>query len=131
MHTEVTGNTAFFRAQCGNYNPQTKTGFISGTVLRSNLFEHEAGTIAGHYQQYRYVSSLAGNNIGTIAEEAIGAPGSDATFLPTVSQDLNNAASRIAQATHAENGCNTVVNHDTSCQFRGPINYAPYKKCTK
>jgi hypothetical protein len=39
--------TTFYNKQCG------QGGFILGSVLRSNTYEHESGTQKGHYQQYR------------------------------------------------------------------------------
>jgi hypothetical protein len=125
---DLDANTQFFRAQCGNYNPQTGAGFIDGPVLRSNVTEHESGTTRGHYQQYIQVHTPA-NNLVAIAESAIAAPGTTApAFVAALTQELNDAVGRVVSATTIE-ACNAYVNYDTACQFRGPVNYSPYTRC--
>lgn len=122
-------NGTFYRAQCGNYNASTNTGFIDGPVLRSNVQQHEYGTILGHYQQYVAAQIVPSNNIGLIAEPQLGGPGTATdTFVSSVQQSLNVAQNTVLNAMVVE-ACNSDVRNDTSCTFRGFINFAPYQSC--
>jgi hypothetical protein len=122
-------NSPFYRAQCGNYNAATNTGFIDGPVLRSNVQQHEYGTILGHYQQYIGAQSVPTNNIGLVAEPLLAGPGtSPSTFANTIQQSLDTAKAAVNTAMSVE-ACNSGVNYDTSCVFRGFINYVPYAPC--
>ena len=122
-------NGTFYRAQCGNYNASTNTGFIDGPVLRSNVQQHEYGTILGHYQQYVAAQIVPSNNIGLIAEPQLGGPGTATdTFVSSVQQSLNVAQNTALNAMVVE-ACNSDVRNDTSCTFRGFINFAPYQSC--
>jgi hypothetical protein len=125
-------NTAsqFYAAQCGNYNSQTNTGYIGGSVLLSNTQQHEYGTTLGHYQQYSNAQNDPGNNLGTVGEPELAAPGTTvAAFVAQVTSDLNSAITRITTAMSSEAACNSDVRYDTSCTFRGPINFSPYQSC--
>ena len=105
------------------------TGFIDGPVLRSNVQQHEYGTILEHYQQYIAAQSVQTNNIGLVAEPLLAGPGtSPSTFANTIQQSLDTAKAAVNTAMSFE-ACNSVVNYDTSCVFRGFINYVPYAPC--
>ena len=125
----MSNNSAFYKAQCGNYNAQTGTGFIRGTVLRTNIQEHEFGTVLGHYQQYSAALLVPADNIGQIAESrATNMDLSDAEFNQNLLNALNSAASRVDQATTFE-ACNRFGEYDTSCAYRGKVNFSPYASC--
>lgn len=139
MVEDVASNSAFFRAQCGNYNRQTMTGYIAGSVLRSNITEHESGTIKGHYQQYLASSAIPGNDIGALAEPLIAAPGTTLpSFIANSQVVLNGAVDRIVNAAAVE-ACNADIRLGPTCAgiippqqdpaFAGFINFAPYLRC--
>jgi hypothetical protein len=123
-------SSQFYQSQCGNYNSQTNTGFISGAVLLSNTQEHEYGTTLGHYQQYTSAQNDPANNLGTLGEAQIAAPGTSvSTFVSQTQSVLDAAVNRITSAMSSEAACNSIVNYDTSCVYRGPINFSPYQTC--
>jgi hypothetical protein len=125
----MANNSAFYKAQCGNYNAQTQTGFIRGSTLRSNVQEHEFGTVLGHYQQYGAALLVPTDNLGQVAESrARNTDSSDSTFIGDLQTDLNGAGTRVTTAMSFE-ACNQFVERDTSCTFRGFINFAPYAAC--
>jgi hypothetical protein len=126
----MANNSAFYKAQCGTYNAQTGTGFIRGSTLRSNVTEHEYGTVLGHYQQYATTLLAPADNVGQLAESRVSnMDASDLAFVTRLVGDLGAAATRLEDATHSETACNSVVNRDTSCTYRGLVNYAPYFPC--
>ena len=66
-------SSAFYKAQCGNYNAQTKpNGFISGANLLTNTTRHESGTVQSHYENYVVDQNNSANNLGTVAESVTG-----------------------------------------------------------
>jgi hypothetical protein len=125
----MANNSPFYKAQCGNYNAQTQTGFIRGSTLRSNLQEHEFGAVRGHYQQYGAALLVPTDNLGQIAEAR--ARNTEPTlndFNQLLMDELNGAATRVKTAMSFE-ACNQFVEYDTTCTFRGFINFAPYASC--
>lgn len=121
--------SAFYTAQCGNYNPTTNpNGYISGALLLTNVAQHEGGT-PGHYGQYLTAQGSASNNLGILAEATVTAPG--ANFSQTVQQTLTDAQSRIQSATISDaalcGGNATEV--PPACTFNGYVNYPPYAAC--
>ena len=122
-------NSAFFQAQCGNYNPATNSGFISGSQLLSNTRGHEVGSIRGHYKQYVDTQNKPENNIGVGMEAIVGSP---STSLTDFRQSIVAEASRrrnIIETAFAVEDCNGQVNKDEQCVYRGDINYQPYAAC--
>jgi hypothetical protein len=120
-------NSQFAQAQYGNYDPSTKTGFISYVQLKSNTYEHESGNTTGHYAQYTSTQNDPANNVGMVVEAQTGAPGQSATDFNTQIQAAATAAgTAIVNATVAE-ACNHDVSYDKSCTFRGFINWPPYQ----
>ncbi len=126
---EITSST-FYMAQCGNYSQQNPNGYIGGAQLLSNVREHEYGTTLGHYQQYLAAQQTPSNNVGVGAEMQIaGPPTSVAAFTASVQSNLDARAAVITSATVADSACNSDTRYDTSCAFRGFINFAPYQPC--
>ena len=128
---DLNRNSAFFRAQCGNYHPQSNpNGFIEGVVLRWNGIEHESGTVMGHYAQYSTTLADPSNNFGVLAESLTAPPEIPlATFQQTTNQLLSDASARILSATSFE-ACNADFRRGApTCAFQGWVNYLPYKKC--
>jgi hypothetical protein len=125
----MANNSAFYKAQCGNYNAQTGTGFIRGSTLRSNTQEHEFGNVLGHYQQYGAALQVPTDNLGRVAESRTS--NTDPTgddFAAVLKADLDEAGTRVKTAMMFE-ACNAMLERDTTCTFRGYINYAPYATC--
>jgi hypothetical protein len=124
--------STFYTSQCGTYSSSNPAGFIAGSKLKQNVFEHEQGSVLSHWTQYRDAQNNSSNNIGTIIEAIIGTPG---TSPPQFADNVRNAGmaaiDRIAQAINEQGVCGGSVNHDSSqsCKYCGPINFAPYQSC--
>ncbi len=125
-------SSEFAGKQCGNYDPNTKTGFISYTQLKSNTYEHESGNTTGHYATYKQTQDNSTNNVGAALEAVVGPPGqSEADF----DQQASNAAVakgntiRSAAFPTPENFCNSDVRYDPACSFKGNINWPVYVNC--
>ena len=60
----------FYIKQCGNYNPTTNLGCISGANLSLNLIRHESSPIPqqGHYGNYVAAQNSPSLNIGLTYE---------------------------------------------------------------
>lgn len=126
-------NSEFYRAQCGNYNPQTDTGFISGADLLANTIRHEAGSVQSHYRNYVDALADSSKNPGTVAEKIVAGPaGGNATdFLNNVvSPQLDASFSAIINATAVEPCGVSDVRLNAACQKSGNINFAPYQSCS-
>jgi hypothetical protein len=122
-------NSAFATKQCGNYNAGTNTGFISYAQLVSNTYQHESGTLLGHYIQYKSTQDNPANNVGVAVESVVGSPGiTQAQFDSTVLGVAQSKGGIIASAMSSE-ACNHDVRLDTSCVFRGFINWPTYATC--
>lgn len=123
-------SSTFYVAQCGDYDPATNpSGFISGAVLLSNVREHESGTVKGHYQQYAAAVTEPQNDLAAGAEQEIGPAGTTQQgFQQQVLLDLNNRGAAIQSATASE-ACNHDTSYDTTCTFRGYVNFVPYTSC--
>jgi hypothetical protein len=120
----LNSGSAFYQAQCGNYNAQTTpNGFISGANLLANTTRHESGTIQSHYQNYVVVQS-GSNNLGTKGEALVAPPGAD--FGQQAQTALQGAWQSILSATQVE-PCGVMYNG--SCTFQGYINFYPYVSC--
>ncbi len=127
--SDLLGGTTFYNAQCGNYSSSNSGGFIAGSQLKQNVFDHEGGSVFSHWSEYRDAQNNPSNNIGTVLETTTAPPGSTgATFAQNAA---NAAAQRIGQAVSNE-PCGGYVNNDSSqgCATCGNINYSPYQACT-
>jgi hypothetical protein len=126
---ENTGS-AFYLAQCGNYSQQNPNGFIGGAQLLSNTQEHEFGNVLGHYQQYVAAQNDPNNNVGVGAEVQVAGPAvSQQDFMTGLESNLDARGGVILSLTTSESACNSNVQYDTSCVFRGFTNFAPYQSC--
>lgn len=116
-------STTFYSAQCGF------GGWISGAVLRANGYEHESGTLRGHYQQY--VDKLADPsvNYGKYAEPLVGPASQSFTdFSIAVGNAFGSRRDQLHAAADIE-ACNSNFRYDAACVSRGNINFAPYQPC--
>jgi hypothetical protein len=123
----------FYQAQCGNYNPQTNTGFISGANLLANTIRHEAGSVQSHYKNYLDAIGDPAKNPGVILEKLVqGPPGGNAQDFNNnvVTPQFNAAAQVINTAAEVEPCGASDVTLNASCQKSGNINFAPYQACT-
>jgi hypothetical protein len=123
-------NSAFSKAQCGNYNSSTNpNGYISQSNLISNIIRHESGNMNSHYAQYVAAQNNSANNLGTVGEQIVGLP-SDTNFSGTVTGVLNPKLSVISSSAMTPEPCSANYNGSvTPCVFQGYINYIPYAAC--
>jgi hypothetical protein len=118
---DVEQGTVFYSKQCG------LGGFITGSVLRTNGYEHESGTIRGHNQQYRSKLAEPAVNFAKWAENQIGSvSGGFGAFFNNISNGLLNRKSQINSAATVE-ACNADWRNDVNCVYRGNINFPPYQ----
>jgi hypothetical protein len=118
---DLEAGTTFYGKQCG------QGGFILGSVLRSNTYEHESGTQKGHYQQYRDKLADPAVNYAKYAEPLWGAVSQTLQgFQDMVQLGFNSRRTALNNAA-AVQACNADVRYDPTCAFRGNINYPPYQ----
>lgn len=80
-------------------------------------------------QQYDAALLVPTDNVGRVAESrARNTDTSGQVFADALVIDLDDAGTRVATAMSFE-ACNALVEYDTSCTFRGFINFAPYASC--
>ncbi len=118
----------FFVHQCGTFSASNTSGFIAGSQLKQNVFDHEQGSVLSHWTEYRDAQNSSANNIGTVLEAAVGSPGSTGNSFAKTTGDA--ALARIAQAVAVE-PCGGLVDKDSSqgCKVCGAFNYSPYQSC--
>jgi len=122
----------FAQKQCGNYDPNTNTGFILYTQLKSNTYEHESGSTTGHYATYKSVQDGPTNNIGVALEAVVGPPGQSETDFNDQARSLGNSKGDTINSAAfpvPENFCNSDVRYDPACSFKGNINWPVYATC--
>jgi hypothetical protein len=96
-------------------------------VLRANGYEHESGTIKGHYEQYGTELAKPDVNFAKWAEWQVGSvSGGYGAFVDLMSSQLSNRRTLINNAASAE-ACNHDWSYDPSCSFRGTVNFPPYQ----
>jgi hypothetical protein len=119
----------FYKSQCGTYSNSNSGGFIAGSQLSQNVFNHEQGSVLSHWTEYRDAQNDPANNIGVILEQMVGAPGAF-DFVGSLDKAARAALNRIANAVAVE-PCTGVVVYDSSqtCKYCGTINYVPYQSC--
>lgn len=130
--SDLLSATTFYNAQCGNYSNTNSAGFIAGSQLKQNVFDHEQGSVLSHWTEYRDAQNNSSNNIGTVLEAMTAAPGtSQSTFKDQSTSAGNNAINNIVAAAGSE-FCNGDPTHDStqSCAKCGAINYSPYQSCS-
>lgn len=121
----VAATSDFYKAQCGTYNLQTGTGFISPQNLQANTIRHESHPATqSHYVFYKSAQEFHQLNLGTNAEELVDLPSTSlAAFIGYVTNVLNGLVAAIYQATNIEP---FSVNHNDVGVFQGPIQFYPY-----
>lgn len=123
--------STFYTSQCGDFSVSNSSGFIAGSQLLQNVFNHEQGSVLSHWTEYRDAQSNPSNNIGAVLEAIIGTPGtSRAIYEVNLDNSAKAATARIEQAVGAE-PCSGIVNKDSSqfCKFCGRINFSQYQSC--
>ena len=119
-------SSAFYLAQCGNYNSSTRTGFISGSQLNTNIVRHESAPVQGHYGNYVNVQNNSANNVGTGLESAVNLS-SGSTFTNWVNTYIAPRISALHASTQSPEPYD--ANHDQNGVYDGPINFQPYASC--
>jgi hypothetical protein len=125
---ENTGS-AFYVAQCGNYNASTNpSGFISGSTLLAQTNRHEwNSSTQSHYAFYANSLNSSSNNPGDFLEQQLAAPGANlSTFANNATSGIN---SRLGTVTSDSQVQPYTVNSSETNVFLGNINYAPYTSC--
>ncbi|HEV2798920.1 MAG TPA: NBR1-Ig-like domain-containing protein [Pyrinomonadaceae bacterium] len=124
----VDTDSEFYKAQCGNYNPLTGVGFISGADLLANTIRHEAGNVESHYRHYLDALKDSAKNPGTLIEDSVAGPAGD---INSVVQPKFNAGIDAVVAAMKVEPCNqpSDVTLDANCKKSGNINFAPYQAC--
>jgi hypothetical protein len=113
--------SAFYVAQCGNYNATANTGFISGIQLAANTVNHESGTTNGHYGEWVAAYQAPVTNTSTVLE-GFALSATQAVFLSYVNQEMSPVLSTISSEVSTE-PCNGYVTNDKNCKYDGPVNY--------
>ena len=129
--SDLLSSTQFYTAQCGTFSSSNTSGFIAGSQLKQNVFDHEQGSVLSHWTEYRDAQNNSSNNIGAVLEPIVGTPGmSGSTYQQNLQNAGNAALGRISTAEAVE-PCNGLVTCDTSqvCKTCGAINFAPYQSC--
>jgi hypothetical protein len=118
----------FFLRQCGNFDPATQTGYISGENLATQTERHESAASQSHYAHYVTAQNHPANNLGLYAEQAVvGESTTLAEFGTMVFNGLNQRADTIVTSTKIEP---YSVNRDENNALLGAINYFPaYATC--
>jgi hypothetical protein len=133
--SDLLSSTDFFNAQCGNFSSSNASGFIAGTQLKLNVFDHEQGSILSHWTEYRDAQNLSSNNIGTVLESQVGSPGTTPEAFQSQVTDAGTAAlNRIETAAGTEPcGGSAIEDSSQSCKSCGALNLqlpgSPYASC--
>ncbi len=121
---DLESGTTFYARQCG------LGGFILNSVLRSNTYSHESGTVKGHYQQYRDKLAEPAVNYAKYAENRIGPVTWTKQQFDDDLQDDFSERRETLHTTASVEACNQDVRYDPTCpapgSFRGNINDPPY-----
>ena len=121
----VNTSSAFYKAQCGNFNASANTGYISGAQLKSNAIGHESGLVNGHYGEWNAAYQQAVTNPGTELEGYAQLSGSSANFNSYVGNEMQAVTGTIHSEVTTEPCSGLVTNDPTqSCKNDGPVNYA-------
>jgi hypothetical protein len=130
--SDLLSSTTFYNAQCGNYSSSNSGGYIAGSQLRQNIFDHEQGSVLSHWTEYVAAQNNSANNVGTVLEAITAPPGTaQTTYDNNVTTAGTNAQNSIVAAAGNE-PCNGSFNNDSSqsCAYCGSINYNPYQSCS-
>jgi hypothetical protein len=120
-------NSAFYLAQCGNYNATTNpNGFISGSNLFAQTRRHEYNSATQSHYAF-YSNSLNANNPGDYFESRVAVPSTDlTTFNSDTRSGINSRYSTITSDTSVEP---YAVNYSETGVPLGNVNYSPYVPC--
>jgi hypothetical protein len=129
--SDLLGATTFYSAQCGNYSSSNSSGFIAGSQLKQNVFDHEQGSVLSHWTEYVAAQNNSSNNIGTELEAMTAPPStSQTTYEINLTNAGQGAINNILTAV-ANEPCNGDPTDDSSqsCAKCGAINFSPYHSC--
>lgn len=130
--TDLLSSTTFYNAQCGNYSTTNSTGYIAGSQLKQNVFDHEQGSVLSHWTEYVNAQNNSSNNVGTVLEAMTAPPNtSQSTFTSNLNSAAQTAINNIDTAVANEpRGGSPNEDSSQSCGFCGGINYSPYASCS-
>jgi hypothetical protein len=130
--SDLLSATTFYNAQCGTYSSSNPNGFIAGSQLKQNVFDHEMGPVLSHWTEYVNAQNSSANNVGAVVEAQTGAPGMpQQTFINNVNSAGSDAQDTIIAAGLKE-PCSGLATYDSSqsCGYCGIINVGPsYYSC--
>jgi hypothetical protein len=129
--SDLLSATTFYNAQCGTYSSTNSSGFIAGSQLKQNVLDHEQGPVLSHWTEYVSAQNNSSNNIGTVLEAMVGAPGVSQTDYDNQLTNAGKGAINAILAAVAGEPCGGLPNEDSSqsCALCGAINYSPYQSC--
>jgi hypothetical protein len=123
----------FYQRQCGTWSEANPAGFIAGSTLRQNIYQHEGGAVGrSHYTQFVDALADPSNDLGNAIEAIVIGGG---VSIEVYDEMVNNAMSgsvlaRIHNATGAEPCPNTAYDGSSGvCVYKGSMNYPPYQPC--
>ncbi len=130
--SDLLSATTFYNAQCGNYSSSNSAGFIAGSQLKQNVFDHEQGSVMSHWTEYRDAQNNPSNNVGAVLEAMTAPPGtSQSAYQTNLTNAGKTALSNIVTAANNEPcGEDPTEDSSQSCAKCGAINYNPYKSCS-
>jgi hypothetical protein len=122
-------NSTFYKAQCGDYDPETEEGFISSEQLVKNVINHEVGTTGqSHYLIYKSLMANPDYNLGVNAEKIIGTPQESYLDFDRRAKALmdqkRDAIIRVTQETEPCGQSNASLDSSAEgqCKFKGDVN---------
>ena len=119
----VNTSSAFYKAQCGNYNATSNpSGYISGPLLAANTINHESGVKGSHYAEWLAALADPRQNPGGNLEQ-LALAGSDTQYQKFVADETAPNINTINSSTMTE-PCMYGVSDDASCTFGGFVNFA-------
>jgi Big-like domain-containing protein len=130
---DVEPGEEFYQRQCGTWSEANPAGFIAGSTLRQNIYQHEGGAVGrSHYTQFVDALADPSNDLGNAIEAIVIGGG---VSIEVYDEMVNNAMSgsvlaRIHNATGAEPCPNTAYDGSSGvCVYKGSMNYPPYQPC--
>jgi len=114
---------AFAAGNCGDYDAVNKSyGFGLASDIRENLVRHESGSFMSHFQFFREALETPSLNPRAIMEPFVRRL-PVARFENELNALLSDATSEIERRRKEEPCGDGRANFDSSCNFRGHVNY--------
>lgn len=114
--------STFYKAQCGNYNFLSNSGFISGANLDADDQRHEGGLINSHYAEYSFAYSSSAYNPGSVMQSFVEHVDGNQLNVDIANEE-HDIGSAIIEAAHPEPCNEKYVGYDSACTYQGPMNF--------